>query len=56
MDWKEKILTGMKLIHEGCKEVEDCLQVCPFYYYCCVNYGGDAPGFWTDSDLKGEKK
>lgn len=37
MDWKEKILTGMKLIHEGCKEAGDsasCCEKCPFEPYC----------------------
>ena len=37
MDWKEKILTGMKLINEGCKEAENsfssCVK-CPFEPYC----------------------
>ena len=56
MDWKEKILEGMKLIHEGCKEVEDwpTCQYCPFTHFCPTEYGDDSPSNWTDSDLKGE--
>lgn len=39
MSWKEKILVGMKLINEGCKEVADenyssCCEKCPFEPYC----------------------
>lgn len=57
MDWKEKILIGMKLIREGCKEVGDwpTCQYCPFTHYCCANFGEDAPSVWTDQELKGEE-
>ena len=39
MNWKEKILIGMKLINEGCTEVADennssCCEKCPFEPYC----------------------
>ncbi len=56
MDWKEKILIGMKLIHEGCKEVDEwagCMN-CPFTHFCPTEYADDAPSNWTDEDLKGE--
>jgi len=41
MDWKTKILEGMKLIKQGCSENEmwtDCHK-CPFTKYCdlCID-------------------
>lgn len=61
MDWKEKILTGMKLIHDGCKEVEEWANCndCPFSEICMPSdsastWNFDIPSNWTDSMLKGE--
>lgn len=38
MDWKEKILEGMKLIKEGCKENTSWTQCChcPFNDWCTI--------------------
>ena len=56
MNWKEKILEGMKLIKQGCfenKNWNDC-KFCPFDKYCtyiCVkanenNEGDASPELW----------
>ena len=36
MDWKEKVLVGMKLIKEGCHESTDWTNCkdCPFDEFC----------------------
>lgn len=31
---EEKIITGMKLVKEGCKNIFDCYDGCPMYTIC----------------------
>lgn len=55
MNWREKIIIGMKLIREGCEEAEDYsyCQNCPFKL--CHNnpmQNREVPDSWTDSDLQ----
>ena len=59
MNWREKILTGMRLIHEGCKENPDWINcnMCPMNEVCnSLEEDKDVedwllPCDWTDSML-----
>ena len=49
MNWKDKIIAGMELISQGCKENHrwnNCIPNCPFTAYCDVIWGE----FRTEAD------
>lgn len=55
MDWKEKILEGMKLIREGCKgnaSWVNCCE-CPYDEYCTAMMSRDYES--PDTEWKGLK-
>ena len=47
MTWKDKVIAGMELIYQGCKENPDwrLCQSCPFDEYCSALYE------WTDREV-----
>ena len=48
MDWKEKIIEGMKLIRKGCAEQDEYFRCgeCPFAKYCVDSPDLDYPEDW----------
>ena len=37
---REKMIEGMKLLKEGCKNIYSCNAIeCPLYYFCCFDNG-----------------
>lgn len=51
MDWKEKIIEGMKLIRKGCFENDDysnCFENCPLAELCAHTKVCYHPVFWDN--------
>ena len=59
MDWKEFIITGMKLIKSGCDMADDCTD-CPIGQYChpdrvsCTDFLDYIENFMEKKELNNE--
>ena len=55
MDWKEKMLEGMRLLQEGCDENPsgECVN-CPFDKYCTALMNAELINPFTGIDFQNE--